>query len=84
MKIDKARFVEVMDSTEGKDAVIVNTLLNNMFDVRYERKEKVYSYYRLRATRKEVKLLTKQLEALGYHYTALTTNRYFHVYERAQ
>ena len=82
-KFDKARFVEVWNSTKGKDAAVVESMLKNMFDVRYEHDSTAYTYYRLRATRKEVKLLSNQLEALGY-YSVLMDNKYFHIYERAQ
>ena len=78
----KARFVEVWDSTNGRDAAIVSDILKNTFDVRYKRFSKGYTYYRLRATKKEVKVLAKQLAALGY-YSTLTDNRYFHVITRA-
>lgn len=82
-KFDKARLVEVWDSTRGNDAAVVESMLKNMFDVRYERDSTAYTYYRLRATKKEVKLLSNQLEALGY-YSVLMDNKYFHIYERAQ
>lgn len=78
----KARFVEVWDSTNGRDAAIVSDILKNTFDVRYKRFSTGYTYYRLRATKKEVKVLANQLATLGY-YSVLMDNRYFHVIARA-
>ena len=83
LRTNRERFVEVWDSTRGHDAAVVESMLKNMFDVRYEHDSTAYTYYRLRATRKEVKLLSNQLEALGY-YSVLMDNKYFHIYERAQ
>ena len=79
---NKKGFVEVWDATTGKDSAVVDALVKNGMDVKYKRFSTGYTYYRLKATKKEVKAFSNQLEALGY-FATLTDNRYFHILERA-
>lgn len=81
--MNKKRFVEVWDATKGNDAAVVEALVNNGADVKYKRMSTGYTYYRLRATRREVNALANQLEALGYVSTLLD-NKYFHIVYRIQ
>ena len=78
LRTNKERFVEVWDSTNGKDAAVVEALVKNGMDVKYKRFSTGYTYYRLRATRKEIKAFTNQLKVLGYYATMLD-NKYIHI-----
>ena len=83
LRMNEKRFVEVVDATNGKDAAVVEALVRNGMDVKYKRFSTGYTYYRLRATRKEVKAFANQLETFGYNYHLTMNDRYFHVYKRA-
>lgn len=83
LRMNKKGFVEVWDATKGNDAAVVEALVENGMEVKYKQLNTGYTYYRLKATRKEVKAFTNQLEALGY-FTILHDNKYFHIVYRIQ
>ena len=81
--MNKKGFVEVWDATKGNDAAVVEALVENGMDVKYKELSTGYTYYRVRATKKEVKAFSNQLEALGY-FATLHDNKYFHIVYRVQ
>ena len=78
--LGKKKFVEFEHSLEGKDAVVLEQILHD-FDVRYEKAIPGYTYFRLKASRRDVKKINKILVKLGY-IGVLVDNRFFNIYER--
>lgn len=79
--LNKKRFVEFEHVLEGTDAAVLDSIVRK-FDVRYEELGTGYTYYRLKANKKDVKKITKDLIRNGY-YAILADNKLFTVYERA-
>lgn len=78
---DKKRFVGFEHTLKGEDAIVLDNIVRK-FDVKYEELGTSYTYYRLKASRKDVKKITKDLIRNGY-YAILADNKLFTVYERA-
>ena len=79
---NKKRFIEFEHSVDGGDAVILEDMMKD-FDVKYEKHSISYGYYRLKATKKDVKKIKKNLIENGFN-AVFVDNRLFHVYERNQ
>lgn len=77
---NKKSFVEFEHVLKGEDAIVLDRIVHR-FDVRYESLGTDYSYYRLKASKKDVKKITKHLIRNGYN-AVLVDNKLFNVFER--
>lgn len=76
----KKKMVEVWTSLKGVDAVELGNIIRK-FGIRYQQYDKIFTYYRLRLTAKDVETLSGILEIEGYN-SILLDNRYFQVFAR--